>query len=706
MIRSGVGCGLIKNPEGVGRPGRPRRGRLGALLLATAAVALWLAQTVLAAGPPVLVRSEIAKPKNAPYKLGDFIHIATLWRSSGAPLDSVKADLHRIILDPSQHVPRRLEYMQPDSVFVDSLIIQLPFALFEVPKDTVGLLRPIPITAWNSFGASVPDTTIHIFMDTTPPDSLLMNPLPRVTAKDSVDVSGSVKDASAVFVVHNFIQSQAAFDTLTGLWHFRVGLKTGTNTIQAWAEDAAGNATGYEPNPATLVTQVSSTSKAPVLLGWTFVDTLAGGVPVPLHDQLGSIPASTIRFYTEWAVPDSNALSNQIDLRADLSRFYGGHMPWHPTQIVRDPSRNGFYLLTHTLPDSAHLADTTHIAIPLTATSPTGDFTNDNSIFVCLSNTPPVHLKSVVGTVNAKGQVVPRPHPYRTGDSLWIETVWHVAPDLSLSVRPDFSSIESDSTKWAAHPRVLPVDGDSSIIVFVHRLPFTSDQIHQGQKLPIPLIGYDTGCGETYNETLLVDVDDTPPDTLGLRLNPLPAVTDQDTIHISGTAPDTSIVGVQILRDRVFEDSVAVPNPVTRRFDKRFPLLLGANPIQIRGEDASGNVTPLVPSNPTTVTRTTRAGMSVPAPFSRYDDPTTTTDDIVFLDPQGFASVSIRIFNLQGDCVNQAEDPNPGSQFTYHWPGTDRFGHRAPQGYYLVRAVWKDVQGHSRNETHGLLLKD
>ena len=70
--------------------------------------------------------------------------------------------------------------------------------------------------------------------------------------------------------------------------------------------------------------------------------------------------------------------------------------------------------------------------------------------------------------------------------------------------------------------------------------------------------------------------------------------------------------------------------------------------------------------------------------------------------------VVVRIFSLEGDCLWE-ERPDPTEQlrdFRFHWAGTNRAGDRAPQGYYLVRAEWRDPAGKARSITKGLLLRD
>jgi hypothetical protein len=237
------------------------------------------------------------------------------------------------------------------------------------------------------------------------------------------------------------------------------------------------------------------------------------------------------------------------------------------------------------------------------------------------------------------------------------------------------------------------------------RLPFSTDDLMPDAfGKHIPVTAEDAGCGRTTVDVIQIDLDTVPPDETGLALDPQPEVTTEDSLTVTGRAPGSAVV--QIYRDLSEKDTVE-PDSVDGSFRSRIPLAIGENRIQIKGRDLAGNPTPIFPTSAIVVTRVNGATLAVQSPYSREDRSGVLADDIRLLDPDGMEDASIRIFNLEGDCIWEASSPGGRTAgFGVHWDGHDRAGRRAPQGYYLVRGEWRDAHGKSRALHHGLLLRD
>lgn len=425
----------------------------------------------------------------------------------------------------------------------------------------------------------------------------------------------------------------------------------------------------------------------PALDSYRFLapDTLPDGSPRPLR------AGDTIEIFSRWVVPDSAALADSLTVTADFSQLEPGVGGNDAVRARREPG--GIYRAVYTLGLAESRSDTSGIQIPLTATGPTGTHT-DRRIEVCLSNHPPLHRLTSI--LNPKGAA------YRTGDSLVIETVWATRFRSPLRLTADFSQIVADTAE--ARPRVVRL-GESVYRIF-WRLPFDRElMLPDGSGKHVPILARDAGCGETWSDVLLpLDIDTEPPDPAALFLDPLPTVTTAESLRVAGRAPGAVVV--LVFRDLSVK-GIAEVDSLTGAFSATIALAQDENRIQIKAEDLAGNPTPLYPSTPVLVTRVAGAVLQVSAPYSREDRIGVTSDDIRLRDPSGMEDARVRIFNLEGDCLwEQAFGPGKVMERVFHWPGRDRSGARAPQGYYLVRGEWRDGGGRARSLTQGLLLRD
>jgi len=415
------------------------------------------------------------------------------------------------------------------------------------------------------------------------------------------------------------------------------------------------------------------------------VDTISGGA---LFLRAGD----TVQIETRWEVPDSSGapdtlLADSLEVSGDFSALGGGSTL--PT--VRHPG--GVYVVTHLLPVPMTIADARDLAIPVSAAIDSF-VTTDRRIRACVSNRPPRHVFSRIDSLKTA--------PYRTGDRVLIETIWESDLPGALRIVADFSHIVQDTSK--ARPELTSQIGN--VYRFRWRVPLDVQNIlADGPGKHIPIIAYDAGCGRTVSDTLRIDLDTQAPPTDGMALDPLPSVTTEDSVHVSGLAPGSSVVVVYRNRSELLP--AAPVDSLTGAFERTIPLGMGENRIQVKGEDQARNSTQLFPISPVVVTRVDGAVLTVGSRYSRRDETDIGTDDIVLRDPTGLRGARLQIFNLEGDCIREAEaGSGTRLEFGFHWDGLGRDGDRAPQGYYLVRAEWVNGAGKSRALTQGLYLRD
>jgi hypothetical protein len=254
------------------------------------------------------------------------------------------------------------------------------------------------------------------------------------------------------------------------------------------------------------------------------------------------------------------------------------------------------------------------------------------------------------------------------------------------------------------------VHGDTTVFVLSYTLPELKYLQPSGRGKVIPITAFDSGCGVSSDLSLHIDLDSDSLRTTELQWDPLPDVTSRDSIEVTGQAPHDAVV-VYVLRNLSTQGGAIVePDSATGRFSAVIGLRPGSNKIYFRAEDIAGNSTRIVPTNGISVTRVSAAGLTVQTPYSRQEtvQEGKTLEDIMLRDPDGMIDASIRIFNLEGDCVwSEDAGPEVRREFGFHWNGESRAGgERAQQGYYIVRAQWRTASGRLQHTAQGLLLRD
>lgn len=431
-----------------------------------------------------------------------------------------------------------------------------------------------------------------------------------------------------------------------------------------------------------VVPEAKAQVRAPVLLDYAFEDSLPDGSAAPLRD------GDTLVFLTRWTVPDSVEMADSLEVTADFSRLEQGASG----STYVEPLGGGVYRFIHQIPLENTRSDSAGLVVPVRAQGPDSSRT-DRRIRVCLSNHPPVHLISEL--------VNPKQAPYHNGDTLLVRSVWVSESGLPLKIDADMSNVEADSAVGTP-PRVSQQAGG---VFLIHlRIPLdVGDLQPEGPDKLIPIIATEIGgCGRSVERSIFIDLDTHAPPYEGLSIDELPNVTTSDSLVITGTAEGAAVVVV--LRD--LANLARVRPDAGGRFRAVIPLPLGVNGIQIRAEDEAGNTTLFYPTNAISVTRVSGAELLVGEPYSRRDRRSEIEDDISLFDPSGMGSITVRVFNLEGDCVFESAAPGPQSQFSVHWGGEDQSGRRLPQGYYLVRATWNSASAGRQDIVRGLLLKD
>jgi hypothetical protein len=221
--------------------------------------------------------------------------------------------------------------------------------------------------------------------------------------------------------------------------------------------------------------------KGPTLSKYRFLspDTLPSGDPRPLTRE------DRVTLLTRWEVPNSPQLVDSLTITADFSRLDPG-VPDNDAILAtpEPPLGGGWYRVYYPLSNSVSRRDSSGIRIPLSARVKTG-FTTDRSIEVCLSNSPPVWDSTRV--------VRGKDGPYRSGDSLVIETFWRSPQGLPLQVTAAFAEVDTSSV-------VTPgSDRGGGVFLIRYRLPLSPGQMQpDGSGKLIPITARDAEIGRAH----------------------------------------------------------------------------------------------------------------------------------------------------------------------------------------------------------------
>jgi hypothetical protein len=517
--------------------------------------------------------------------------------------------------------------------------------------------------AWkgNATAAAQP---VDVLLDLTPPvhlgttvvegDTLLRN-------GESITVE-TTWDASGYRVWADF--SRVDSDTAGGLevfpWGERVQLRytvSPRNTredadslvvpITAW--DAAGNAT---TDSSLLV----SLHNVPVPLGSELADSAQ-----VLHN------GDEMVILSRWDRPG-------LLLEVDVSELDDGTDAQGP--VVGDLG-DGTYQISYWISTDNTRPDGGAIPIRITACTRFGDCFTDESLTVCLSNHPPVHLET---------RLLSERTVFKNLDTLKIETRWASPAGLELEVGADFHGV---STVYDDGDEQVIQTADSTFLV-VYVIP-TANATPDRDSILVPVYARDSGCGATEIRELWVSLDNTPPDLVP-TLDPLPATTTQGELAVSGTAPGVPQVG--IYRDEELAAVAAVDS--SGAFSATIALVPGPQEITARSWDLAGNASD--PSSPQRVVWVEGPALEIPKPFRPGDR-------FLLADPGGWDRLRLRILNLEGDLVRDWDLSGVGRYVELSWDGRNGDGQRVHTGPYVLELeAWATDGGH-RRELHPFLFR-
>ncbi len=409
----------------------------------------------------------------------------------------------------------------------------------------------------------------------------------------------------------------------------------------------------------------------PVLVDWEVRSPVdSGGTPLPLTD------GDTIRLWTQWDRDSLEIAADPFDLAPeDVTR---------PNIIPRGP---GEFEIVYTLP-SENAGDGDGRILRLIAEDPRGQFTIDTSVRFCISNLQPEYISSAF---------IDTPPVLKRGSDVTIESFWRSENGLPLAVSGDLSGLEPARTGLVAAEADTTYEGSDLRFVLEYKVLSTEERAPDGTDIPIRLFAEEIGgCGVAPNPpTLFVSLDTTPPDSLPPILNPLPEQTTADTILVTGfTTPEAFSAGISRQSQRL--DLTSPVDSIDGSFSFRLGLLPNLeNVIRVFAADSLGNQTRS--SDPAFVTQVSSRAILFDSPFERGDE-------IRVSDPSGMTNLELAIHDLEGARVIEWSDPGPILEQSWIWDGVDADGDDLRQGYYLVRATWKDSQGKSQEKTEGLVL--
>lgn len=625
--------------------------------------------------PPVFQRVTLLGAPAGGYGAGTVVSVRVTGESGDDLALSVFADVRAIDPSASPNSVVGIHLGRNVTSGADSFLVRYTIPATPALVDTL----EVPIRVFDAGCGSVEDRSLRIAVDSEPPAAApTVDPLPAEVDPDSLFVTGSVLEGVRRVVVRRTIEQPAAtaeflLDVNPEDHRFAGSVPLIRGRVQQLsfgAVDAAGNRGPFTPEHT--VRQLDS---APVLVSFALLDTLPNGAPRAVRN------GDTVRILTHWDQSDLN-------LTADFFSI----APNDAGVTAIENLGGGLYRLVHALPDPIERRDGANLPVVLTAVSAEGVTTVENSVRLCLSNHPPRFVRSAIVDAQEYG--------YRGGDSLYVRTAWETTRDLALLATADFRALEPTLGEEEIQG-VLERSDTTGVDAVVHtfllryRIPLLPENRGQDGTYALPTACVDDGCGRSIDYSIRILLDTTSPDTIP-TFDTLPSETDADSILIRGTV-DSQTLRVALLRNDVVQRRVPV-DTTHRRFEAWLVLDPNKeNKITAWGEDPVGNRTRSSASQ--FVFQVRQAALTFEQPFVRGGA-------IEVRDPGGANDLEVRLFDLEGSCLELWRAP--GSQLEHHvsWDGVDRGGNRARQGLYLLRASWRNTSGRRRELTRQLLLRD
>ncbi len=632
-------------------------------------------------------------------KNGDRIEIESTWRYDTGSL-ALTADFSAA--DDSFEVADVFAW--PITSEGDTLVTwRIEYRLDENAR--TGSDYPVPVRLTATDGGCGRDSvllTIEIDNDGPEGSPVFENEIPEETGDEELIVYGTAPEGSTDLLVeiNQNIEYVLTLREVEGTLTFydTLALEPGTNHIVAYGRDFVGNRS--DPSEEYLLTRQGAPEFKRCVVSW----------PTP-----GVVTADTSATQPEFAVQNGDDIlfycywdnRGEYEVSADFSAIdsQAGGVVWgtrcesiDSVLVGNEYETWNCYQFEYTLSENNLLTDDGDLVIPITAYDPETQFsTTTRAVHFCLNNDPPEHVRTEVispGVFNVRqGDTL---YLVRNGGEIIMNSYWRSTSNLF--VRADFSDL--DAGFEASRVERSKIDSLSSDTVRVYQIKYTFgvNACCEEGKDPYPLFGYayvwNTGCGADTSETLLFEMDNEGPTGGPLLDAAAPGQTSRESISLSGTVPsDASGIRASIATETL-DDPVIADGDIDQEagtFSITLPLEPGENVVTITATDQLGNES--TDELEFSVFRVSGTTYSIPKPFAPGDE-------FVLSSLDGWSSVEMEIYNLEGDRVQSTSMVGSPTLFIARWDWNGRNGEGVDvrRGPYLLRIRTRGPEGGAEHE--------
>lgn len=632
-------------------------------------------------------------------KNGDRIEMESTWRYHTGSL-ALTADFSAA--DDSFEVADVFAW--PVSSEGDSLVTwRLEYRLDEAARTGSDYPVPVRLTAADD-GCGRDSILLTIEIDNDGPEGapVFESEIPEDTGDEELIVYGTAPEGSAdlLVVVNQNIEYALTLreveNTLT--FYDTLALEPGTNHILAYGRDFVGNRS--DPSEEYLLTREGAPEFKRCVVTWPTPGVVTADTSAT-QPEFAVENGDDILFYCYW---DSR---RAYDVSADFSAIdsQAGGVVWgSPCESIDSVLVGGeyetwnCYQFEYTVSENNLLTDDDELVIPITAYDPETQYsTTTRAVHFCVNNDPPEHVRTEIvspGVFNVReGDTL---YLVRNGGEIILRSYWRSTSNLF--VRADLSDLDAGFEV----PRVerSKIDSLSSDTLRVYQLKYTFgvNACCEEGKAPYPLYGYtyvwNTGCGADTSEALLFEMDNDGPAGGPLLDDDAPDQTSRESITLTGTVPgDASGLRASIATETL-EDPVTAEGEVDQgadTFSITLPLEPGENVVTLTATDQLGNGS--TDELEFSIFRVSGTTYSIPKPFAPGDE-------FVLSSLDGWSSVEMEIYNLEGGRVQSRSLSGNPTLFIARWAWDGRNGEGADvrRGPYLLRIRTRDPQGGAEQE--------
>ena len=627
---------------------------------------------------------------------GELIHVETTWHYSVPSLfvtgdfsaadDSFAAE--RVIYEP---VAQPADSVQTHGIY---------YRLDDQAQGEDSLRVPVRVIGRDG-GCGEGAYTFLIDLDNRGPAGRpVFDDLPATALEPTLIVTGTAPRGSEdVRIVLNQAREYLASIEIYGdtLWRFRdtLELQGGANHIVAYGRDLVGNLS--EPSLAATIDLLH----APEFKTWQLLSPVVLDPDTTVSATVRDGDVVVLRSY--W---DSRA---EYNLFADFSAIDANFAPEavlysrcedREAQVGGETETWACYQIEYRISPDNPLDDAANQVVPVTAFDPSTGFSRTTtSLRLCLSNAPPVHLRTYpVDNVHYSVRDGDSLIVARNGSTIRLHTEWIVGNRRSLSA--DFSLLDQHtSPQRLLYGLVDSLSVDSLSTFWVRYRVHEEACCGEGQvayPVPVTIRVFDSGCG-VGAATVFFEMDNEGPAAAPWIDPPLPAAVSTPEVAVRGIAPQAADVLVRV--SHVDADSltdVVLAADSLGQFDGSAPLLPGLNRLVAYGRDVLGNLSPA--SAASDVRRASdRTSIEIPQVFRPGDR-------FVLQNPEGWTSVQVAVYNLEGDLVREWRKDGEVLFFEIPWDGRNGRDEVIHSGPYLVRVRLSGGPG-SREEVKAFVFK-